>query len=344
MGILVLFMGTGNTEEEYYYIVESKMIIDREGNKLKVPRNISYIGYYSEGLFDVMIYEDGGFKYGYMNKDMEMVIKPVFKDVNPFKNGYARVVITYEPREQEALINKKGEIVYCEKDSTISDFSDEGLAIITYDDEREGIVNTKMEWVLKPQKKFMICEFFEGMAKVMNTDPLDRYFGFINTKGEVVIPMTYDSPGNFHEGVFLTGFSFINKKNERVLNDPGIEHLSNFFEGLSIAQNNGERIGFIDHSGKFVIEPIYTNLTRFVDGIAAASMSPLDTDDEDILWGFIDKSGKWIIEPAYRFGSPVIHKGGIAEVYIRENGKYDLLWIDIMKKGKVIFSRNRDMR
>lgn len=53
----------------------------------------------------------------------------------------------------------------------------------------------------------------------------------------------------------------------------------------------GPKWGFIDHSGKFVIKPLYRRVLGFSEGLAAADLSA--------RWGYIDNTGAFKIERSY---------------------------------------------
>ena len=67
--------------------------------------------------------------------------------------------------------------------------------------------------------------------------------------------------------------------------------------------------GFIDKSGKVVIEPQFDNVSAFSEGLAQV--------EKDDKWGFIDKNGKVVIEPQYDYVRDFSE--GLAEVC---KGKY----------------------
>ena len=52
-----------------------------------------------------------------------------------------------------------------------------------------------------------------------------------------------------------------------------------------------KKYGFIDKSGKMVIEPQFDGASDFSEGLAQV--------EKDGKWGFIDKSGKVVIEPQF---------------------------------------------
>lgn len=80
--------------------------------------------------------------------------------------------------------------------------------------------------------------FFEGLAAVQHENGL---WGFINTKGEEVIP-----------------FKFRKK--------PGI-----FSQGLSRVVNENNKVGFINKNGELIIKPLYLEASHFYKGMSLVS-------------------------------------------------------------------------
>lgn len=96
-----------------------------------------------------------------------------------------------------------------------------------------------------------------GLAKVK----LNNQFGFVNMKGELVIPFQYtDAQG--------------------------------FYRGLSGVQVN-KKWGYIDSTGKMVIPAIYDKVLIYRDGWACVSIGS--------KWGFVDKNGVVIIPIEYDY-------------------------------------------
>ena len=119
------------------------------------------------------------------------------------------------------------------------------------------------------------------LAQKINTQKLIPYeqndkWGFINSKGEIVIKPQFDEVNPFSEGLARVE---INLKN-----------------------------GFIDTSGKFVIEPQYYIAFSFSEGVAAVSIEPPGT------WGYIDHKGNFVIPPKFQWAGNFSE--GIAEVLI----------------------------
>ncbi|CAD7287750.1 hypothetical protein LMG7974_00631 [Campylobacter majalis] len=132
-----------------------------------------------------------------------------------------------------------------------------------------------------------VFTFSEGVALFMT----DNYtYGYLDTKGKVIIEPKFSEANSFTEGlaaVQIGGlFGFIDKTG-KVIIKPQFNDVGRFYEGLANALKDG-KFGFIDKKGKFVIPPKYDNVMPFSEGLAAVSVGE--------KWGFIDKSGKVVVE------------------------------------------------
>jgi len=98
---------------------------------------------------------------------------------------------------------------------------------------------------------------------------------------------------------------------------------TNFSEGLGRIKV-GDKWGFIDKTGKIVIEPQFIEAGDFSDGLA-----PVEANGK---WGFIDKNGKKAIELQFSFAG--VFSQGVA--FVGHQGK--IACID--KSGKVLFLKD----
>ena len=69
---------------------------------------------------------------------------------------------------------------------------------------------------------------------------------------------------------------------------PQYNQAISFSEGLAAVQTNNQKWGYIDTTGKFMIEPQYDNAYNFKEGFAVVWL--------DKKCDFIDKTGKLIYE------------------------------------------------
>ena len=114
-----------------------------------------------------------------------------------------------------------------------------------------------------------IGSFSEGLARVMNYE--EGKCGYVNTKGEEVIPFSFYTAAPFSEGLAAVGVDLPKE------------------EGRQSAET---RYGYIDKTGNRVIEPKYRRAFAFQDGLAKV-------EDMDRNIGYIDKTGKEVIPLRY---------------------------------------------
>ncbi|MBX9695245.1 MAG: WG repeat-containing protein, partial [Cyanobacteria bacterium] len=87
-----------------------------------------------------------------------------------------------------------------------------------------------------------------------------------------------------------------------------------------LLEEKGPKWGFINHSGKFVIEPKFKRISKFSEGLAAA--------DQGNRFGYIDRRGEYVIPRAYQFAKSF--SAGYAAVQM------DGYWGAINKKGDIV--------
>ncbi|MGG1659211.1 WG repeat-containing protein [Brevibacillus sp. NRS-1366] len=145
-----------------------------------------------------------------------------------------------------------------------------------------------------PFKYQWVGDFHEGLAPASSKD---YKYGFIDKSGTVVIPFVYEGAGDFNEGMAAVKknglWGFIDKKGKEVLpfRYKSAERPPSFSKGLAPVQTSNNKYGYIDVSGKFVIEPKYDEALAFSDGLAAVQI--------DKKWGYINLSGDIVVPLEY---------------------------------------------
>ena len=272
------------------------------------------------------------------------------KPEKPVSNGYSR---TYY---KCGYIDKAGNIVIEPKYDFAEDFS-EGLACIGYRIKKEdadeeivkrqnwrfdlnslpslfgevedsvylyGFINTKGEVIIEPQ--FDSADAFsEGLSKI----GIGGKFGYINRNGEIVIEPQFDyRAGDFSGGfavVFLNERDlFIDKQGEAAFSEQ-FDNVSRFSGGLAPVEI-GNKWGYIVSTGQMVIKPQFDHARCFSEGLAAVKMND--------KWGFINKAGNIVIEPQFDSAFGIHEEIGI----VRLVSKWGLLekWGCIDKTGSII--------
>ncbi len=139
-----------------------------------------------------------------------------------------------------------------------------------------------------------------GIALIRNKE--GRY-GFINDKGETIAEPQYLDKFYFIDGLayvrFYSGkdckYGFINEKNEFVLEIDSRESLSYYSNNLATAKGSNGLYGYVDITGKFIIEPQFIGASSF--GLNEGNSALVQ--DTNKRWGIINKSGEYVMEPKY---------------------------------------------
>lgn len=232
---------------------------------------------YIEELNDEMVlanYEDF---WCVINNKNEYVVSPIFN------------IIIYVNFEKLQIIGFKDKVygIFDFKGNKIKDLGDdirfhnvysdegtycqkEGLLIIResqFNCKHFSIVDTDFNTIVPFEDYIDISYINEGMIKVSGEPQIIQFSetysytkytkcGFLNLKGEMVIPMKFDYADYFKEGVCAVGinkkFGYINKKGDFVIK-PVFDFCSRFNNGYAKAFINKE-IFIIDKSGRKVMK------------------------------------------------------------------------------------------
>jgi tetratricopeptide (TPR) repeat protein len=254
---------------------------------------------------------------GYMNYYGEEMIPIKVVDVEEFEGGRAAANLGgyYE------LIDRSGKIFTNEKFDMVHGTVD-GFTTV----EKNGKFN-----LVNPKGKLHIKRWYDFVSPFQKEQlrcVLDgKKWGYLNHKGEVAIPIIYDSVTAFSEELAVVEkdgkFGFINPLGQVIISFQ-YEQAGGFDQGLAPVMR--DRVwGFIDVTTKIGIAPIYKETSSFSNGICGVM-------NEEGKWGAINKKGEVIIPLLYdNFFSYV---NGIAAVEIK--GEYYF----INKRGVLLGDAN----
>ena len=294
-----------------------KGVLDKNGKEI-ISISFKDVYYLGEGLFSA--------KQG----DNWSLLSNSGKALTPYK--YQLMSLAGEGLVKAKLNNKFGfldtngqEVIQFNFNEVLSNFYN-GMAIVKAGSNHYIITKTAKETPLLFDK---VDYFYRGLARVEKTGK----FGFINRKGEVVVPCKYSRAEDFYwhrlSNVGSNGKSgYIDTTGAEVI-PLKFDYSESFREGLAYVAINyvdGEgnyrtgKYGFIDETGKLVIENKFKIAGDFSEGLAWAYI--------ESKCGFIDKTGKEIIP--FTWESAEKFQEGLAPVMV--NGK----WGFIDKKGKLV--------
>jgi hypothetical protein len=194
----------------------------------------------------------------------------------------------------------------------------EGLTPARSADGRWGYIDQKKAFAIKPQFE-SAKRFSEGLAPAA----LSKKFGYIDATGRYVIQPQYVFAEPFSEGLAL------------VFPDWGV----NFFghaEGYTLFV----RAGYIDHTGKMIINARFVeNAHSFSEGLAAFQAGINYTASES-KWGYLDKIGNWAIQPQFDIADDFSDDLAAVSIRVQQGGQDRWGYID--KTGKPVIPMQFD--
>ena len=232
--------------------------------------------------------ETGSDKWGYMNQKGEVVLPANYDEVLEFSTEGLSLV---RKGKSWSIIDKKGTAI-----STVNDFT----PVSIFGFGKRGY-----------QNGYLVV----GSNKLL---------GVLDVKGKVVHDFKYNYISDFHDGYAAAkiGKSFyILYKDGKSTGVDDILDLKEFKEGFAPFRGKNKLFGFMDPTGKVVIEATFKSIGYFSNGLAWAKTT------EDKI-GFIDKYGKWIIEPKFSAAKDFDGTSGIARVRMNDE------WMFVRKNGE----------
>lgn len=212
-------------------------------------------------------------KVAFINKKGFFVIPPSFDYARSFSDGLANVLIWNQKDKTmtDEFIDKKGKIAFSssytiEKGEKLSSYfrSDEFLFPDQYEHHRRERLSRRD------------TDFHDHLllhAKKIK-DGIWRY-GFLNEKGDFVVPPTYVGAAPFSEGlarVYIGGkYGFIDRKGAQII-PPKYKNASDFSDGVAAVSTDGKVWGYIDRTGRIIVEEKYLTAYPFAQGLAKVEL------------------------------------------------------------------------
>lgn len=251
----------------------------------------------SVNLFPASVKTTRGTKWGYINDKGQMVIKPRYDYADDFQeNGLAIVTLL----DKNGLIGKDDRYVIVPKYDSITRFS-QGRAVVI-DAQGFHVINEKGE-ILTDKPYSFIGMYQEGRALFSQVDAQGTsHYGYLDRDGKEVIPATYESGTDFHEGRAVVQaraneFILIGRNGERLHTFP-YANVGQMGDGLLAFQetDNGP-FGYVDENGNVAISPRYLTAQAFEKGRAFVNTAKDFSSNNQ--YGMIDKKGNLIIPGQY---------------------------------------------
>ncbi|MEQ1922171.1 MAG: WG repeat-containing protein [Pyrinomonadaceae bacterium] len=275
-------------------------------------------------------------KWGFINTNGDVVIKPQFDYVRDFSDGLSAVRIDrkwgYIDATGKWIVEPKYELAqqFAEGRAQVRTggmWSSEPVYLIggeTFYIDKSGSVIFKL--LRSPLgTSYDDYTFSEGLLSVQ----LDHGYGYLDTSGKTSIEGRFDYAGDFSEGVagvwVGNNIGYVDQQGKFVIPPEypiaGWGHPNPCTEGI-IAIPMGGMMGYLDKSGKIAISRRFYHADIFSEGLSAVQPT-----EKKYIHGYIDKSGRMVIEP--KFDVARRFSEGLAAVrvndkwgYIDKNGKW----------------------
>jgi WG containing repeat len=281
--------------------------IDKTGTSV-IQLQFLQAGEFSDGSAPVQ--SAASAKWGYVDRRGNVVIAPQFDNVAGFTEGLACV----EPNHKMGYVDKTGKMVIAAIYVDARPFS-EGLAEVTVKwsslgSGREAIVS----YIDRTGKPVIPPRFRDSYVPVW-VNPYSKPPGDFS-EGLAGLILDKDARGD-HRG-------YIDRNGNVVLEPPNAVLVGRFSEGLAAVGLKG-KVGFVDHAGKFVIDPAFQSGSIplahvFSEGLATVAVGG--------KLGFIDRTGKMIIGPQFDWvtdfseGRAITKMDGGDPIYIDKTGRH----------------------
>lgn len=290
-------------------------VIDKTGKIVKKTNYTGTVFTPSEGIGAI----SSNRKYGFINSNGKILVRPIYDEVFDFKDGFAKVV----KNKKYGFIDKTGRIIVKPIYDDADDFS-EGMALVKKG-ETYRFINDKGKLLFNVAQQYECIKesdhyrsFNDGLVLVKKKEVKKKYS---NPNEELLDLIKENMYGK------VINYAFLDKTGKIVIKDLMYEYISDFSDGL-VRVCKDSKDGFIDKTGKMVIQMQYSDFSNFNDGVATSR--PFDK----VGFGLIDKTGKTIVEPQF-YGCTQFDEG---LTYVVIDKKYGF----IDKTGKTVIAPQFD--
>lgn len=304
-------------------------------------------------------------KWGYIDTEGNIKIPLVYRTASNFREGRAKVK---NQNGKVGYINQEGKYIISPDYADGTDFS-EGKAFVVKEGEYPICINRSGKILFKLDGVEAVEAFHNSTAMISS---IHGKVGFIDDKGKIIAPMIYSEADGFSQSPYAivrlnNKWGAINKEGMTIIR-PTFQQMKVFTQIEKTSKQKEtykdpsdsmylapaklkNKWGYVDITGKFVIEPIFTDAESFKNGLATIKFNNkvgyinpdgvckiiVDADEgfpfsegyarikKDNKYGFIDKKGNIVISPTYDHAEDVHYQRAIVQ---KDMGTG---WIDVNK-------------
>jgi hypothetical protein len=259
-------------------------------------------------------------KVGFMDRSGKTVIIPQFDSAGEFSEGLANVRVG----TKSGYINTKGVVAVTPQFDDASPFR-YGRAGVKLGN-RFGFIDKDGKYIGSPDFPWA-GQFSGDLAPVRTVDGLMAFVnrsGKLELAGKVESLMAFGFTAGLAPAASGGKWGFIDATGKWII-DPQFERAGNFADGLAPVVVGG-RAGYIDSKGKFVVNPQYDFGDEFYEGLAVFTSAG--------KMGFIDTKGRVVCDA--KFLAAAHFSDGLAAVRTEDG------WGFIDRGGRIVVSPQFD--
>ena len=315
----IALMNQGGHYNEYGDFMGGMYGFIHFSGQVRMKPKYAFVGEFQDGSYTWVnvggwqnaLAEGKGGKYGYVNREGREVVPPIYKFIGPIESdGICWINIggkrLFDDKKAQKQITKRIKYLYEQKASVgtiekeITDLEDE-LSEGRVDIQGDKILGGKYGFYDVFNEKLIVAPIYtnavpsyeNGYARV----GLKEKYGYIDTAGDVRVPLKYSYIGNFRDG-----YASVRGKNH----DLGVALWS-----------------FVDTVGNQLTDFIFSHVYPFEDNVATVSTT---LGGKYRKYGLLSKNGDLITECKYNKIGIFYNGVAIAEIdsqflYLRHDGQ-----------------------
>jgi hypothetical protein len=151
--------------------------------------------------------------------------------------------------------------------------SESDKLLVVEKNHKYGLINDKLEFIVPFKYDYVIQQFpnNENLFIVALQSDNDILYGLINDKGKIVQPITFSVISDLESEGFIKfskneRWGFMNTRGEIIINAK-YDYVDFFTRGYAIVELNGKK-GYINTKGDLIIQPQFTDCKDFNNGYA----------------------------------------------------------------------------
>lgn len=228
--------------------------IDKKGEMIFTLSNAAEVRIFKDKLaaFSVANEEDYSVKFGFVDKQGEVVINPQFSEVRNFSDGLCGVM---NDDGKWGFIDKEGSIVINYQFDDVRDFK--GGKCIVQSDNKSGVIDEEGKYIINPQFDWMSID-----GDMFLVEQGGKY-GWCDKEGKLIINPQFKDAYQFNGNSIAAvqsgkSWGYVDKEGKIVINPQFDEAYP--FNGNNALVFNADKIGLIDKEGKYLVNPQFDNV------------------------------------------------------------------------------------